>query len=226
MRALAFCLLFAPLCGQADIIRNSRELNEGEKASLLKLAKETCDPSVIEVSGFTHMWPEETKVWEAHAHAYMAPLKSKADICKSAVCAYRGSKPDAAGKKAPTEFAWENLHAGEFYRVWLPEGGECRGNPSSKIALLTAVEENTLRSLLDQRWSLAEQGRTWLRKSRPDAQLFLDEQVGELEVIEVAEFFGGIRYRLQYGGENGLSVYMSTAFGQFVIEEAGLAARP
>lgn len=88
------------------------------------------------------------------------------------------------------------------------------------------VEENTLRALLDQRSALAEQGREWVRKNEPDAGLWLDDQAGELERIEVEDRFGTLRYWLEYGGRKGLSVYLSTEGGRFVVEEAGPAGRP
>ena len=224
MRTLAFVFLLVPLCGQADMMPNHRKLDEGEKASLLKYAKETCDPSVIDVAGSTYMWPEEKRLWEASGYAYLAPLKSKANLCKSRICMFQGTKPDARRKKAPTEFRWGKPEFGEYFKVWPAEGGECRGMPSSKITLMYPIEENTLRSLLDQRSALATQGLEWLRKNRPDTRL--DDQVGDLERIEVSDWFGTIKYRLDYAGVRGLSVFLSTDVGKFVVEEAGPAPRP
>lgn len=220
---IAFTLMLS--VASADMPLKSQALDGAEKEKLLRHAIETCDRSVVEVSGTSYEAPEGD-AWEAVASVYTAPYKSAANLCKSHVCEYVASTPKSKTGRAPREFGWGKPKHTDGYSVWLSQNGECLGSPSSKIALINPIEEHTLRALIERRQTLAEQGRAWIRLSQPDARLLLDEVPGELELISVDDDFGIFRYRLVYGGVKGLTVRVSARDGNFVVDEAGPAPRP
>ena len=225
MRAITFSLILALSVAGADMPLESQGLDAEEKARLSRHAIETCDRTPVEVSGSSSESPDGD-AWEAFALVYMAPRKSEAGLCKSRVCEYTARKSKAMGERTPRKFRWGKPNAIDGYSVWLTQNGECLGNPSSKIALIHPIEENTLRSLIEKSHALAEEGRAWLRSTHPDAALLLDDAVGELESISVEDDFGVLRYWLVYGGPKGLQLRLSTRDGKFFVHEAGPAPRP
>ena len=173
MRAVLLSLSLSLIVADAvaDLPLQRRELEPQEKTRLLSHARKTCVADPVEVSGFSYEGPDGN-TWEAVARVYFAPYRNDSSVCKSRICTFSSMHPmKRRGERVPGNFTWGDPVSIDGYSVWPSQDGECLGSPSSKIALMTLIEEQTLVALMDRSRTLIEEGRAWLRRNHPDASL-------------------------------------------------------